>query len=99
MVTVESYAEYQFEALEDTYMVNAFGPGRVVGGGWLERWRDVLVTGPATGAEVRITTSCPGICALTVATEIDNIQCHSCRDGIGVDDWRRQFEKFQLGTG
>ena len=33
VVVVESYAEHQFEALEDTYMVEAFGPGRVIGGG------------------------------------------------------------------
>ena len=28
---IESYAEHQVVALEDTYMVEAFGPGRVVG--------------------------------------------------------------------
>ena len=28
---IESYAEHQVEALEDTFMVEAFGPGRVVG--------------------------------------------------------------------
>ncbi len=33
VIVVESYAEHQFEALEDTYMVEAFGPGRVIGGG------------------------------------------------------------------
>lgn len=33
VIVVESYAEHQFEALEDTYMVEAFGPGRIIGGG------------------------------------------------------------------
>ena len=33
VVVVESYAEHQFEALEDTYMVEAFGPGRLIGEG------------------------------------------------------------------
>ena len=33
VIVVESYAEHQFEALEDTYMVEAFGPGRLIGGG------------------------------------------------------------------
>ena len=28
---IESYAEHQIEALEDTFIVEAFGPGRVVG--------------------------------------------------------------------
>ena len=27
---IESYAEHQVEALEDTFMVEAFGPGRVL---------------------------------------------------------------------
>ena len=27
---IESFAEHQVEALEDTYMVEVFGPGRVV---------------------------------------------------------------------
>ncbi len=33
VIVVESYAEHQFEALEDTYMVEAFGPGRLIGAG------------------------------------------------------------------
>ena len=28
---IESYAEHQIEALEDTFIVEAFGPGRVIG--------------------------------------------------------------------
>ena len=28
---IESYAEHQVEALEDTFMVEAFGPGRLIG--------------------------------------------------------------------
>lgn len=31
VVVVESYAEHQFEALEDTFMVEGFGPGRLIG--------------------------------------------------------------------
>ncbi len=31
MYVIESYAEHQVEALEDTLMIEAFGPGRVVG--------------------------------------------------------------------
>lgn len=31
VVVVESYAEHQFEAIEDTFMVEGFGPGRLIG--------------------------------------------------------------------
>ena len=31
VIVMESYAEHQLEALEDTFMVEAFGPGRLIG--------------------------------------------------------------------